>query len=434
MVGTCLLWSHEVGPLRSRALLSHLLFPTKELAVPSFFNPLAFMAFCVLSSGALLWWLLRRSNEGSGGAGMALAWPVMGAGGLLLSHGGALEEVVVAVALLILGGMLQARAALRWTFGERGLPAWSWGVAGLAVVLAGLLALGREGALAWDLMSVHLLALLLAMVCLLLGGLGWWLAPYRLRAWVYWCAVHGAAAITLLTLWMLPSSAWGLAVGPALTLSQALGALAFVLVVPLSGLLMVVARLDGLQRELQSLASRDRLTGAYNRATFDHLVNHALQRARRSSESVGLIVFSVDHLRAHNDRHGRDIGDRILGECCRVAQTRLRASDVLGRMGGDRFGVLLPGASLEGAEQVAEGLRRVLSQAFLGDAQHLLVHFTVSLGVAATGESGEGVEDLYKSADLANYRARHNGGNRVELSERGAFVVSGMSAELSWSD
>ena len=59
---------------------------------------------------------------------------------------------------------------------------------------------------------------------------------------------------------------------------------------------------------------------------------------------------------------------------------------------------------------------------------------TVSLGVAATGVSGEGAEDLYKAADLANYRARHNGGNRVELSERGAFVVSGMSAELSWSD
>ena len=115
-------------------------------------------------------------------------------------------------------------------------------------------------------------------------------------------------------------------------------------------------------------------------------------------------------------------------------QTRLRASDVLGRMGGDRFGVLLPGASLEGGAGGGGHLRRVLSQAFLVDAQHLLVHFTVSLGGGGNWRVGEGAEDLYKASDLANYRARQGGGNRVELSERGAFVVSGMSAELSWCD
>ena len=159
------------------------------------------------------------------------------------------------------------------------------------------------------------------------------------------------------------------------------------------------------------LASQDPLTGAANRRALMQALETELARASRQHTPLALLMVDIDHFKRVNDHYGHLAGDHVLRQ-------RLRASDVLGRYGGEEFMVLLPGTDLHGAAQLAEQLRQAV-QAAPCEWQGQRIAFTVSIGVAASADTqadpSRTSEALLQAADQALYRAKDDGRNRVAL-------------------
>lgn len=157
----------------------------------------------------------------------------------------------------------------------------------------------------------------------------------------------------------------------------------------------------------------DPLTGISNRRGFIEQAERLLRRANVNGDPVALLLFDIDHFKSINDTYGHYAGDNVLKEFSAIATEAVRPADVFGRLGGEEFGCLLQQPSLRNAIGVAERVRVAIAAAvFRPDEAPLRV--TISAGVAVT--SGEDLAALMKSADLALYRAKENGRNRVEPS------------------
>ena len=166
------------------------------------------------------------------------------------------------------------------------------------------------------------------------------------------------------------------------------------------------------------LASQDPLTGAANRRALMQALETELARASRQHTPLALLMVDIDHFKRVNDHYGHLAGDHVLRHIVGVLRQRLRASDVLGRYGGEEFMVLLPGTGLHGAAQLAEQLRQAV-QAAPCEWQGQRIPFTVSIGVAASADTpadpSRTSEALLQAADQALYRAKDDGRNRVAL-------------------
>jgi len=163
---------------------------------------------------------------------------------------------------------------------------------------------------------------------------------------------------------------------------------------------------------LLELATTDGLTGLSNRRHFMERGGAELGRARRTGGPVSCLMFDVDHFKKVNDAHGHNAGDEVLRALARTARGSLRDIDLLGRLGGEEFGALLPETGLEEALLVAERLREAVATMGLTHAGAPLA-VTMSLGVACAKGQGETLESLLRRADGALYEAKQSGRNRV---------------------
>jgi diguanylate cyclase (GGDEF)-like protein len=153
----------------------------------------------------------------------------------------------------------------------------------------------------------------------------------------------------------------------------------------------------------------DPLTGLLNRRSLETRVAEVTEQAAMSGQPVSVVALDVDHFKAINDVHGHPAGDVALREIADALRRSLRTFELLYRVGGDEFLLLLPGAATKDAAQIAESLRRAVAQ-----ARPLGVAVTCSCGVAtAFGQSDS--KALTANADAALYRAKDGGRNRVEL-------------------
>lgn len=203
---------------------------------------------------------------------------------------------------------------------------------------------------------------------------------------------------------------------------------AFVWVV-FSALAMVVSTSEVLQEELNRQATRDPLTDTYNRRAFYDLAGRELARAVRGRRPPAFAMLDLDHFKSLNDRHGHDVGDRVLQAFATAAASCLRPADVLARYGGEEFVLLLPETTLADAVAVADRIRRALeAQSFDGAGGPL--HATVSIGVATAAAGTADLEATLKAADRALYRAKAAGRNRVEAAPPAATDVAPSSAAL----
>jgi diguanylate cyclase (GGDEF)-like protein/PAS domain S-box-containing protein len=158
----------------------------------------------------------------------------------------------------------------------------------------------------------------------------------------------------------------------------------------------------------------DDLTGVANRRAFFEAAELELTRNRRTPRPTALILFDADHFKHINDRHGHPAGDCVLRQLGLALSSTFRQIDVVARVGGEEFAVLLPSSTLAGAATVAERLRQLVAgQPAMCDG--VPIAYTVSAGIAAIDE-GETVDldTLIKRADQALYAAKANGRNRVE--------------------
>jgi len=167
------------------------------------------------------------------------------------------------------------------------------------------------------------------------------------------------------------------------------------------------------QRELERLTRQDGLTGLFNRNTFVELARKELQRAQRQGTSTVLLLLDLDHFKRVNDTFGHPGGDAVLRHVAAVALGTVRSTDLVGRLGGEEFIVLLPATSMEAARRIAEKLRARL-QATAAPWEPAPISVTASMGLAGTTSAqNRDFDSLYSEADAALYTAKSRGRNRV---------------------
>jgi diguanylate cyclase (GGDEF)-like protein len=167
------------------------------------------------------------------------------------------------------------------------------------------------------------------------------------------------------------------------------------------------------QRELERLTRLDGLTGLFNRNTFVELTKNELDRAQRQGTATAILLMDLDHFKRVNDTWGHPAGDAVLKHAAMIASTTVRSTDLVGRLGGEEFIVLLPGTSVEAARKLAEKIRlRLEGQAATWNDTRIAI--TVSIGIAGTTASEkQSFEVLYHDADKALYVAKQRGRNRI---------------------
>jgi diguanylate cyclase (GGDEF)-like protein len=173
-----------------------------------------------------------------------------------------------------------------------------------------------------------------------------------------------------------------------------------------------LARLVVDELELRKLAAIDSLTGAMTGRSFALEAKKEVARARRYGRSLGCIMFDLDHFKKVNDTYGHAAGDQVLRAAAAICESELRGIDILGRVGGEGFAIVLPETTLEGTAATAERLREKLSGSpvvFAGQA----IPVTASFGVTAFDESDGDIAITIKRADGALYGAKAGGRNCV---------------------
>jgi two-component system cell cycle response regulator len=173
-------------------------------------------------------------------------------------------------------------------------------------------------------------------------------------------------------------------------------------------------RLRNNYRRSLSLALTDELTGLYNRRyLFAHL-NEVLERMPDLGGETAVMLFDIDHFKQVNDRYGHPAGDDVLRELAGRAIRQVRSVDLVGRLGGEEFVVVMPETSLSGAVVVAERLRlAVADEPFILQENGEKLSVTVSIGIAVTGATEDTQDSLLKRADEALYAAKNGGRNRT---------------------
>lgn len=161
----------------------------------------------------------------------------------------------------------------------------------------------------------------------------------------------------------------------------------------------------------RELAATDALTGLANRRSVMGRLDHLIVEARRSSSPLALVVFDIDHFKSVNDTYGHVEGDKVLKNVAEIAASQAREKDVIGRVGGEEFVWVVPGATESIARVMSERLRHAIA---LGSATDEVPAVTISAGIAELDPQDTSLT-LFARADSALYEAKSRGRNRVQL-------------------
>lgn len=262
---------------------------------------------------------------------------------------------------------------------------------------------------------------------IVIGGGGMWIGLLSMAIaggmgmlWVQagrWIRVRGAVemlllaamiSVSLLASLLLPEEVRWFSLSqmmPVLFLLNVVGALF------LGALLQRERAASRLYREMRQEAETDPLTGLLNRRAFERRFDQARAGVRQAG--TALLIVDLDHFKKVNDTFGHAVGDEVLRKAARVMHGSVRATDVVSRMGGEEFAILLPDTSVEEAVAIGQRLRERLYWSLnLGGAVPLRV--TASIGAAHDRLHADTVHEMMRDADRALYRAKENGRNRLE--------------------
>lgn len=167
-----------------------------------------------------------------------------------------------------------------------------------------------------------------------------------------------------------------------------------------------------LEEELRVQASIDHLTGLYNRRSYEKLFEQEFGRARRHNTPLALCVLDLDLFKEINDRYGHASGDVALLQVASACRAELRESDIVGRLGGEEFILILPHTDAAGAVIVADRLRERIAEMDV-EAGDVVFRITASFGVTELRQEDGSINDLVRRADAALYRSKAEGRNRV---------------------
>ncbi|MDR2839604.1 MAG: sensor domain-containing diguanylate cyclase [Azonexus sp.] len=220
-----------------------------------------------------------------------------------------------------------------------------------------------------------------------------------------------------LNTWLIPELNWYLVVEK--TDEDALAATRETLYVNLAVSLAVMALvllltnmvINRYQKQLEEMATTDKLSGLPNRRSFDLIARQVMHGAQRTQEALAIMLLDIDHFKEVNDRYGHLAGDEIIREVANTVKGAMRHSDILSRWGGEEYVALFKGCDRENARLLAEKFRAAIAtRQFTHDGQTITL--TVSCGVAQY-DGLETLEQWFARADRALYEAKQTGRNRV---------------------
>lgn len=169
-------------------------------------------------------------------------------------------------------------------------------------------------------------------------------------------------------------------------------------------------------KQLRRLALTDAMTGVASRESFQRALERCIQEAARYDTRLVLVVLDVDHFKLINDQWGHDAGDKALQHLCRCLRHRLRATDLIGRLGGEEFGILLPFTDRFDAQPLVEALRQEVARTPLNyRGQH--IQLSATFGLAEWPADGLDADELYRCTDRRLYRGKAEGRNRLISSD-----------------
>lgn len=178
--------------------------------------------------------------------------------------------------------------------------------------------------------------------------------------------------------------------------------------------------LDSIQdyyEKLQELSDRDYLTGLYNRRKFEEFLTYEVKRSVRHRHKFTILMIDLDNFKYINDTYGHASGDLVLKEVTQIFSSNLRNADILARIGGDEFAVILPETPYENGHAVVEKLRASLEATPIS-LMYDQVSLTASFGIAEYPEQGENIESLLTGSDLAMYKAKRAGKNTIARADQ----------------
>lgn len=189
-------------------------------------------------------------------------------------------------------------------------------------------------------------------------------------------------------------------------------------------ILVIRTRTSRVAGELSADALTDPLTELANRRGFDRRFDLEVERSRRDGSSLALVICDLDHFKRVNDELGHDAGDEVLRRVATAIAAKTRDADLAARIGGEEFGVLLPGTGPERATLAAERVRHAIAEAFAAEGPEL----TASCGIASGQGAAADPVELFRAADEALYRAKRAGRDCTALSTGdGVRIVGGGS-------
>jgi diguanylate cyclase (GGDEF)-like protein len=177
----------------------------------------------------------------------------------------------------------------------------------------------------------------------------------------------------------------------------------------------LIIKLENMERQMRDLATYDSLTGLLTRQAFFHDAQNYLNLTERNKSAFAAIMLDIDHFKVINDTYGHHVGDRALKALGSFLKNHLRKSDIIGRIGGEEFAVILPRASSEDALKLAQAIQSDLEKLTITEKKKR-IPLTVSIGVTFhPGDTPPDINRILKKADTALYRAKHTGRNRTVL-------------------
>ncbi len=192
-----------------------------------------------------------------------------------------------------------------------------------------------------------------------------------------------------------------------------------------------VSELRGLERQMDHLASHDRLTGLLNRHQFEDRLQLALSSARDEGRRHVVCYLDLDEFKAINDAGGHDVGDKMLQQIADLLRQRLREGDILARLGDDEFGVLLEDCSSGQARILAEAMRRDISSLRFTWEERVFT-CTASIGLVAVAGEQSSVTEVLRAVDSACFVAKDRGGDRLHNYQPEDSALAARHGELQW--
>ena len=167
------------------------------------------------------------------------------------------------------------------------------------------------------------------------------------------------------------------------------------------------------KEKIKHQATHDELTGLYNRKLIEQIIGKEITRASRYSRSFSLFMLDLDHFKDVNDQYGHQVGDLVLQQAAATIEEHVREVDHVGRYGGEEFLVTLPETTPAEAMHMAQRLVDAIAALTIPLSDGRVLSLTVSIGVAAFPDNAQSTQELIKAADMAMYKAKRDGRNRV---------------------